>query len=353
MTELVEEPRITILTGASGWFGRSFLDAMTRDDRSGLGPVARSGIVRGLVSTPSEVDAVLEVAPQIEVHVGDVADVDVVERLFQGADEASVVHAAGVIHPPDVATFDHVNRIGTERVVAAARKAGARRLVYVSSNSPYGVNVRPDDVFRNDEPFNPYMEYGRTKMLAEQHVRDAHEDGAFETVVVRPPWFYGPWQPARQTTFFTMVRTGKFPILGGGDQRRSMAYVDNLVQGVALAERVPAAAGDAFWVADARPYPINEIVETVKSVLADAGYTVSKRQTKLPAAVGRIAEGVDGILQARGRYNQQIHVLGEMDKTIACDIAHTRDVLGYEPAVELAEGMRRSVQWCQARGIDL
>jgi nucleoside-diphosphate-sugar epimerase len=69
--------------------------------------------------------------------------------------------------------------------------------------------------------------------------------------------------------------------------------------------------------------------------------------------VGRLAEAADRRLQARGRYVTEVHVLGEMDKTIACDISGTRDVLGYQPRVALEEGMRRSVRWCRDRGIDV
>ncbi len=352
MTTLLDPPALTILTGASGWFGRAFLAAVASggDD---VGPAARSGAVRALVERPEDVDAVLAVLPRAEVHVGDVADRTDVTRLFVGAEGASVVHAAGVIHPAKVADFERVNVGGAANVVDAARRAKARRLVHVSSNSPFGVNATTTDEFRHDEPYHPYLGYGVSKMHAEQRVREANDPDGLETVVVRPPWFYGPWQPLRQTTFFRLVRTGKFPLLGDGSQRRSMVYVDNLVQGVALAELVVEAAGDAFWVADARPYPMSEIVSTVKAALRAEGLPVSERQTKLPAVAGRVAERVDRLLQARGIYQQKFHVLGEMDKTIACDISHTEEVLGYAPRVELLEGMRRSIRWCLDQGVDI
>ena len=104
---------------------------------------------------------------------------------------------------------------GTVNVAAAARAAGVRRLVHVSSNSPFGVNPHRLDVFRNDEPYHPYLGYGRSKMLAELRLLEEVERG-LDAVIVRPPWFYGPHQPARQTAFFTMVRTGRFPVLGDG-----------------------------------------------------------------------------------------------------------------------------------------
>lgn len=350
---LLEDPPLTILTGAGGWFGRAYLDAVARGRTDGVGPVARAGRVRVLVAQASEVPEVLEVHPDAEVHVGDVTDERTLGALFRGAGGASLVHAAGVIHPRRAADFDRVNHLGTQRVVDGAARAGVRRMVHVSSNSPFGTNGRVDDTFRQDEPYLPYLGYGESKMRGELAVRAAHEQGRLETTIVRPPWFYGPWQPARQTTFFTLVRRGRFPLVGDGRQRRSMVHVDNLVQVVGLAERHPAAPGRAFWVADARPYPLHEVLDTVKRALADEGYEVSRRQLRLPAVASRVAEGVDRALQHRGRYHQEVHVMGEMGKTIACDISATVEQLGYAPAYELYAGMRGAVAWCRARGIAL
>jgi nucleoside-diphosphate-sugar epimerase len=178
-------------------------------------------------------------------------------------------------------------------------------------------------------------------------------DAGLDAVIVRPPWFYGPHQPVRQTTFFKLVRTGRFPVIGGGDQMRSMVYVDNLVDGVMRAELVPTPAGRGWWIADARPYSVREIVETVGRALAAEGFDVTPPRTHLPAIAARIAETADALIQRAGGYHQQLHVLGEMGKSIACDISVAGSELGYEPAVALEEGMRRSVRWCVSQGIEL
>jgi nucleoside-diphosphate-sugar epimerase len=222
----------------------------------------------------------------------------------------------------------------------------------VSSNSPFGTNPSRSDTFRNDEPYHPYLGYGQSKMLGELRVLDAVERG-LNAVIVRPPWFYGPHQPARQTTFFTLVRTGRFPVLGDGGQRRSMSYIDNLVQGIVLAELVPTEPGRGWWIADARPYTVSEIVDTVGAALRDEGYEVRPNRFRLPDVAGTIAERIDGTLQRTGRYHQQFHVLGEMNKTIAVDVSAARRDLGYEPEIELYEGMRRSIRWCRDQGIEL
>jgi nucleoside-diphosphate-sugar epimerase len=189
-------------------------------------------------------------------------------------------------------------------------------------------------------------------MQAELRVLDAVAAG-LDAVIVRPPWFYGPFQPPRQTTFFRMIRTGRFPVIGDGRQRRSMVHVDNLVQGIVRAELTRTPPGRGWWIADAEPYAVDEIVATVGRALAAEGYDVAPNRLRLPAVVGRVAERADAVIQRSGRYVQQVHVLGEMDKTIACDITAAREELGYEPAIALEEGMRQSIRWCREQGLEL
>ena len=341
-------PDVTVVTGAAGWLGSALMEALTGDSRW-----ARTGTIRALVTNRAEAARLQALSPAVEPVVGDVTDADSLEPLFAGLSGAiDVIHAAGVIHPRRVVDFERINAGGTASMLDHARKYGARRFVHVSSNSPFGTNSHPGDHFRNEEPYHPYYGYGQSKMDAELAVFDA-VDAGLEAVIVRPPWFYGPHQPLRQTTFFKLVRTGRFPVIGGGDQMRSMVYVDNLVDGVVRAELVPTPAGRGWWIADARPYAVREIVDTVGRALAAEGFDVTPNRTRLPAIASRVAEVADALIQRSGRYHQQLHVLGEMGKNIACDISVARAELGYDPEVELEEGMRRSIRWCLAQGIEL
>lgn len=345
-------PDVTIVTGAGGWLGTALVNAMT-----GAGPWARPGSIRAVVHDDDRLAAMRRFGPSVEPVVADVCDEASLERVFDhprgGPNGATdVIHAAGVIHPRRMSDFDAVNEGGTRTVAELALRHGVRRMVHVSSNSPFGTNPHPGDRFRNEEPYAPYYGYGRSKMRGELAVLDAVERG-LDAVIVRPPWFYGPFQPPRQTTFFRMVRTGRFPVFGRGDQMRSMVYVDNLVQGVVRAELAPTRPGRGWWIADARPYTVSEIVETVGRALSDEGFDVRPNRLRVPDVVGRMAERVDGLLQHRGRYHQQIHVLGEMNKNIACEIGVATEELGYAPDVDLYDGMRRSIRWCRAEGFEL
>jgi nucleoside-diphosphate-sugar epimerase len=338
---------VAVITGASGWLGQNLVRALVAHGRER---------VRCLVAAAGEAPPLELVSPTIETVSGDVRDPATVDRLFEGVGpDAAVFHAAAVIHPRrSVRELFDVNVGGTQLVLDRARRAGAARFVHVSSNSPFGVNPGPDDVFTEEAPYNPYMGYGRSKQEAEQLVSLAHQRGDLGTVTVRAPWFYGPYQPPRQSRFFSAIRRGRFPLVGDGTQRRSMVYTENLVQGLLRAEVADKAPGNAYWVADAEPYELREILATVRRALAAEGLAVSgPERVPLPRAAARAAELADALIQGRGRYSQALHVLGELNHTIACDITRAREELGYEPAVGLEEGMRTSIRWCLEHGEQL
>ncbi len=341
-------PATTVVTGAAGWLGRALVDRFAADSTREQ--------VRLLVRTTAEAARLTtEYCDRdgLSVVVGDIGRAETARRLLHGVGaDTDVIHAAGVIHPRRVREFYAVNTEGTRHLLAAAADTGVRRLVHVSSNSPFGTNPDRLDTFRADEPYHPYLGYGESKRRAEQAVFEAGAAG-LDVVVVRPPWFYGPFQPARQTTFFKMIRAGRFPIIGTGDQRRSMVYVGNLVDGVECAELVPGARGRGYWIADARPYTVAEIVQTVGRALSDEGWSVTPPTSRLPRIAARVAETADRALQAVGLYQQQLHVLGEMGHTIAVDISRSTAELGYVPRVELYDGMRESIRWCRDNGIEL
>lgn len=347
-----DPPATTVVTGASGWLGTALVHRLLADGaRRRLRLLAHDGadatVLEQRVGSIDQRDVV------VEIVVGDVSRRVTAERLLDGAGpETDVLHTAGVIHPRRYRDFIDINAKGTRHLVDVARGASVRRFVHVSSNSPFGTNPDRSDTFRDDEPYHPYLGYGHSKMLAELAVRDAVERG-LDATIVRPPWFYGPHQPARQTTFFRLVRTGRFPVIGAGDQRRSMVYIDHLVDGVVSAALTPAARGRAYWIADREAYTVSTIVETVAAALTAEGLLVADRRTSMPTIVSRLAERADRMLQAVGLYQQQLHVLGEMGHTIACSIGAAERDLGYRPTTTLLDGMRASIRWCLDQGIEL
>jgi nucleoside-diphosphate-sugar epimerase len=310
---------------------------------------------RSIASEPRRVRCVVlpgaDVAPlerlgeRIEIVRADLRDARAVENACEGA--ATVFHAAGIIHPRRIRELYEINVDGTKNILSAAIHAKAKRFIMVSSNSPAGLNVSAAHLMREDDPPRPYLNYGLSKLQAEWIVNDAHRAGRIETVIIRPCWFYGPNQPARQTTFFSMIKKGHPPVVGKGDNLRSVSYVDNTVQGLLLAESVAKAAGQTYWITDRRPYSWIEILQTVAKIL-----DVQIRPRYFPTITSDIARLVDSLLQMGGLYQQEIHVLGELAASIAVSIDAARRDLGYDPEVELEEGMRRSIAWCHDHGIE-
>ncbi len=282
----------------------------------------------------------------VEVVTADLRQSGVPVEACRGIE--TLYHCAGVIHPRRISDLYSVNVDGSRNILDAAIAAKVRRFVFVSSNSPAGVNSSPTRLMVEDDPPQPYLNYGLSKLQGEWLIHSAHRAGRIEGVIVRPCWFYGPNQPLRQTTFFKMIKAGHPPVVGRGDNLRSMSYVDNTVQGLLLAGSLERAAGETYWIADARPYSFIEILQTVARLL-----DVELRPRYLPKLAGDTARLVDSLLQMAGLYKQEIHVAGELGESIAVSIDKARRELGYEPQVELEEGMRRSILWCRAHGVEI
>jgi nucleoside-diphosphate-sugar epimerase len=342
--------RTAIITGANGWLGKGLVHSIAHGI-DGLDPLPNNSFdkIRVLVLPEEDVTALRGISDNIEIIRGDVRLPNDCERLVNGYEGAVLFHTAGIIHPRIIKDFYEINLNGTLNVLNAAKNNKLKRAVIVSSNSPIGCNPVAGHLFDEESPFNPYMHYGRSKMLMEQGVIRVQEEGVLETVRIRAPWFYGPFQPERQTLFFQMIRDGKGPIVGDGKNLRSMAYIDNLAQGLLLAASKPFANGKVYWIADERPYSMNEIIDTIESVLElDFGIKCAHKRLRLPNIASDVAWVIDKSLQSVGLYHQKMHVLSEMNKNIACSIGLAQLELGYRPTIDLKAGMRKSIGWALA-----
>jgi nucleoside-diphosphate-sugar epimerase len=350
----IYQTKTILITGACGWLGKNLTRAVAEHslDLDLLHQLSRSMRIRCLILPNEDPNGLRAISSQIEVLRGDIRNPADCETFCEGAKEAVLFHTAGLIHPRRVPDLYAVNVGGTENLLSAAIAAGVRRAVVVSSNSPVGLKPDPQHLFDESSPYNPYMNYGRSKMQMELQIKQLEAAGKIETVIVRPPWFYGPNQPPRQVLFFSMIRSGKVPIVGSGNNLRSMVYTDNLCAGLVLAGFVEKARGEIYWIADRRPYSMNEIVDTVERLLEkEFKFTVAHKRVRLPGVASEVAMLADATLQGLGLYNQKIHVLSEMNKTIACSITKAEKELGYQPKIALEEGMRRSLAWCIEQGI--
>lgn len=324
-----------LVTGAPGWLGSTLVEAL----------IKRRDKVKCLVLKNLDASGLEKLGAKIVR--GDLTKRETLKKEdFIGADV--VYHCAGIIHPKKIKELYELNFNGTKNVLDVSIEAGVKRFVFVSSNSPLGINKNRNILMKEDDPYDPYMNYGKSKMLAEKYVNKKFSEGKIETVIIRPCWFYGPNQPLRQTTFFNMIKKGNPILFGDGKNLRSMSYVDNTVQGLILAGTKKNAAGQTYWITDERPYSTIEIYQTVADILG-----VKLKPRYVPKFFSSIFEIIDRILQAMGLYIQEVHVAGEMDKDIACSIEKAKRELGYKPKVQLKEGMKNSIEWCRKQGVKI
>ncbi len=323
------------MTGVPGWLGTRLAETLIKQGRD----------VRCL-TLPEAAGGKKAVPSGAGARPGDLTRPETLKGACAGA--GTVFHCAAVLHPGNAGEFFRVNTGGTGNLIEEAARSGVERFIYVSSNSAAGCCLSRERPMTEDDEPRPYKKYGRSKLRAEEIVRDFYDRGLVKTTIIRPCWFYGPGQPARQTRFFKMIKSGRPVVFGDGRNLRSLSYVDNVIDGLLLAERSGGAAGETYWIADREPYPTIRIYETIAGLLG-----VKLRPRFVPRAVSGLCEAADTALQAAGFYCKEIHVAGEMVKDIACGIEKARRDLGYSPAVGLEEGVRRSIEWCANNGIDI
>ena len=330
-----------VLTGVPGWLTTALLDDLTRCEDPQL-----DGI-RALVD-PAIDHSTLAQSQRRWPLVRDIIRYDLaapypVERNLEGAE--AVLHCAGVIHVRRTSDWYRVNTEGTIALARSAKAAGVRRFVFISSNAAGGASDSFQHLLTEDTPAKPRSHYGKSKWLAEQALLQMAVPERFEVVILRPSMFYGPPVPKRHVEIYRRILRGRMPLVGNGEFARSITYIDNLVQACRLALCHPAASGQTYYIVDARVYTTKEIVEEMGRALG-----APVRYWRLPRSLGPAAGALDRALAALGLYWQSLHLVGESHWHVGISCAKAVRELGYDPAVDLAMGMRRAVQWCRENG---
>lgn len=204
---------------------------------------------------------------------------------FAGA--KTVFHlAACQYHSPLAATtyrlpFEAVNVEGTRRALAAARQAGARTFVHVSSSMVYGL---PRQVpMREDHPRQPLGPYGRSKLLAETLVEEASAQG-LATAIVRPGPIFGPGRLGVITRLFDHILMGRpITLIGHGSNLQDLVTPEDCASLVMRA--APAATGHTVYNCGSAAVPTMR--EWLQALIEDAGSRSVIRGT--PAAATKAA----------------------------------------------------------------
>ena len=264
-----------------------------------------------------------EVADSIEIVEGDLRDRAVVARAVAGAEAVFHLAALGSVQRSvdDPLTTNEVNVTGTLNLLIAARDAGARRFVFSSSSSVYGdTPVLPK---REDMTPNPLSPYALSKLTGEHYVRIFRRLYGLPAFALRYFNVFGPRQDpgsryaAVIPLFVAAARAGKPCVINGdGGQTRDFTYVDNVVDANLCCLEAPEdAAGGVYNIALGGRV---SILELARSICELAGAAPSFEHRPARAGDVRDSQADNGLARSR---------------------------LGWTPAVDTVEGLRRTVAW--------
>ena len=260
---------------------------------------------------------------------GDLDDVASLEAGMAGCD--TVFHAAAHTDQFDpVEVHMRITTKGTENVLAAARKAGVRRVVHVGTEA---VLADGKPIVRADEnrplPKQPMGAYPLTKGLAEQAVIAANGDG-LETVVVRPRFVWGKGDTNLLPEFIDAVKSGKFGWIGGGHYLTSTVHVDNVIEGMLLAAE-KGTPGQIYFLTDGEPV---EFRDFITKMLATQGVDAGTRN--LPRWLARTAVSLTQWMKKPPLTKTAFALMAH---EVTVDDSKARRELGYVGKKTLAEGL--------------
>ncbi len=321
-----------LITGGTGFIGsRLALDALRRGQQ-----------VRVLAqrNTPAERQNCQELeAHGIEVVDGSVTDSQTAARACDGVEV--VYHLAAAQHQanvPDQHYYD-VNVEGTRNMLQAAVQAGLQRFVHGSTIGVYGID--DNGPVGDDSALNPDNIYGITKLEGEKVVRQYFD--RLPLAIVRISETYGPGD-RRLHKLFQEIRKRRFFHIGDGMNLHHLVYIDDLLAGLGLAATEKAAMGNTFVLAGPRSVTTEEMITSIcKAVNVDVPRLRVPLWPMMATAV--VMEGIlrpIGIQPPLHRRRMNFFV-----KSFQFTCEQARQLLGYEPRIDVEEGMRRTYEWYQ------
>lgn len=323
--------RRVLVTGASGFLG---------------GHVVRMLDARGIaVCAQGRDTARLAFDAGVDVCVTALDDVTALTAAARGCD--AIVHAAALSAPWGARQdFVDANVTGTANVITAARTAGVRRLVHISTPAVL-FDGRDQHLLDDAAPYAAHhgSHYARTKHAAEELVRAATP--YLETVMLRPKAIYGAGDRALVPRLLQAARRGALPQIGDGTNAVDVTHVDDVVHAIECALVTSRGVGQTFLVTGGEHV---QLWGMIRALLAGVGLPAPGRT--VPLSVVMVAatamEAVSMITHREPtltRYSAQI-----LARTQTYDISRARDLLGYSPRVSSADGLARTIDALRRNG---
>lgn len=322
----------TLVTGATGFTGGNLCRRL----------VAEGEAVVAFVRSSPRVEPLREMG--VECREVDIRDSNSVRENFQDIDRVYHIAAAYRTEHTDPREFWRVNVDATRNLMDAAVEAGVERFVHCSTVGVQGeIEDPPAD---EDYRMAPGDHYQESKKEGELLARSYFEKG-LNGVVVRPVGIYGPGD-TRFLKLFRPVTRGRFVMIGSGEVLYHMTFIDDLITGILLAGRSPEAEGEVFTIGGPIYTTLRELVDRIAEAVG-----TSPPRWRIPYGPVYAASVVcETLCKPLGisppLYPRRVEFF---KKDRAFTIEKARRILGYEPQVDLDEGLARTAAWYREQGL--
>ena len=214
--------------------------------------------------------------------IGNITRLNEIESSFANVDTVILLAAE---HRDDVlptSLYYDVNVQGTKNVLESMDKAGIKNLIFTSSVAIYGLNKENPDEIHLEDPFN---HYGKSKWQAEKVIKEWYENDpkGKSITIIRPTVIFGERNRGNVFNLLKQLSSGKFMMIGNGQNKKSMAYVGNVV--ALIKDRLDKVESGChiFNYADKPDFSMTELVSVVENKM-----NISVPKSKIPYWLGML-----------------------------------------------------------------
>jgi len=281
----------------------------------------------------------------VEIASGDIRDPAAVDRAVEGTE--IVFHLAAAYRTAGLPDGDYrdIHVTGTEIVLSSCLRHGVRRVVHCSTVGVHGHIEKPPAT--EESPFHPGDIYQVTKLEGERKAVAFGQESGLPVTIIRPCAIYGPGDMRLLKLF--RIAAGRFKwLLGDGKNFYHMVYVDDLCDAFILAATRKNVAGETFIIGGKEVLSLDQLVDLIAEVLCAPGSIVH-----FPASPVRFLAMLCERVCEPFRIPPPIYRrrVDFFTKSRSFDIRRATTLLGYSPAVEIREGVRRTADWYRRKGL--